>query len=254
MLKRTAGYIDHISSSRFSNVPQLIMLFGIIGSLCVLNAQKIAGMKDCLNIAHISSDFEISDLTNRSWEQAQKVAITTYWSGENAPDSRRLTASLLWSDKALYVRFEARQEEPLVVSDHPDLSKKTLHLWDRDVCEIFLAPNASTPNKYFEFEVAPTGEWIDLRIEILPEKRLTDRNYRSDMMAAARIENQSVISGIKVEWATLGKAPKVGDRWRGNLFRCVGKDPDRGYLAWQPTMTKEPAFHVPDKFGWFEFR
>jgi hypothetical protein len=47
--------------------------------------------------------------------------------------------------------------------------------------------------------------------------------------------------------------PKSGDVWLGNLLRCVGRDPDRGYLAWQPTMTEKPNFHVPEKFGEFEF-
>jgi len=43
------------------------------------------------------------------------------------------------------------------------------------------------------------------------------------------------------------------ERWRVNLFRCVGKDPDRGYLAWQSTRTPKPNFHVPQVFGWLVF-
>jgi hypothetical protein len=90
-------------------------------------------------------------------------------------------------------------------------------------------------------------------IEVVPGKRITDWKYSSGMSSAAQAEKNKVISAIKVEWKALGKTPRAGDKWRGNLFRCIGKDPVRGYLAWQPTMTKEPAFHVPDKFGWFEF-
>jgi hypothetical protein len=40
--------------------------------------------------------------------------------------------------------------------------------------------------------------------------------------------------------------------WRINLFRCVGVGDDR-YLAWQPTYTAEPSFHVPEVFGWLDF-
>jgi Carbohydrate-binding family 9 len=58
---------------------------------------------------------------------------------------------------------------------------------------------------------------------------------------------------IKIEWKAFGKTPKIGDVWLGNIFRCIGKDPTRGYLAWSPTMTKEASFHVPEKFGEFEF-
>jgi hypothetical protein len=38
-----------------------------------------------------------------------------------------------------------------------------------------------------------------------------------------------------------------------NLCRCVGEDPDRGYLAWRPTHTAEPNFHVPTAFGTIVF-
>jgi alpha-galactosidase len=58
---------------------------------------------------------------------------------------------------------------------------------------------------------------------------------------------------IKIPWEALGRKPKPGDIWLGNIFRCVGSDPDRGYLAWQPTLTEKPNFHVPEKFGMFSF-
>src|SRR5205807_8790445 len=114
-----------------------------------------------------------------------------------------------------------------------------------DVCEIFIAPNRNERNKYFEFEIAPTGEWIDLGIEVKRTKRETDWDYASRMQSAAKIENDKVVMAIKIPWTALGKTPKPGDIWLGNLFRCVGKDPTRGYLSWQATKTKEPSFHVP---------
>ena len=208
---------------------------------------------DRVKIKFIDKDFDIKNLGDPIWGSAEQVELGTYWSGQTAPVGRHFTTHLLWSRTAFYVRFVGVQDEPLVITDTPDLSKKSIGMWDRDVCEIFIAPNKMTPNKYFEFEIAPNGEWLDLRIEVLPGKRLTDWKYASGMTSEARMEKGKIISAIKVKWKALGTTPNAGDTWRGNLFRCVGKDPDRGYLAWQPTMTKEPAFHVPDKFGWFEF-
>ena len=206
-----------------------------------------------LKVTFVDKDLDISKPDDPAWDAAEPVTVKTYWSGENAPASRLFTAQLLWSKTALYVRFTAKQDEPLVVADKPDVSKKSMGLWDRDVCEIFIAPNSETPNKYFEFEVAPTGEWIDLGIEVLPDKRVTDWDYHSGMRSSVRVVKGEIQMALRVEWKALGAAPTDGDRWRGNLFRCIGKDPNRGYLAWQPTMTKEPAFHVPDKFGNFVF-
>jgi hypothetical protein len=140
------------------------------------------------------------------------------------------------------------------VSDNPRRDQKTLGLWDRDVCELFVAPNADAPERYFEFEVAPTGEWVDLGIHWRAEGRETDWQYHSGATFAARTEKDAVTLTMRIPWAALGGAPRAGARWRANLFRCVGKDPTRGYIAWQPTLTAEPSFHVPQRFGWLEFK
>jgi hypothetical protein len=208
---------------------------------------------DSLEVKFIDKDFDIAKLDDPAWKRAKTVDVCTYWSGEKAPVDRHFSVQLLWSKSALYIRFTAAQNEPLVVDDKPDLIKKSIGLWDRDVCEIFIATDAKAPNKYFEFEIAPNGEWVDLSIEVLATKRITDWDYNSGMESAARIEKRKIISAIEVEWASLGKRPAIGDIWRGNLFRCVGTGPTRGYLAWQPTMTPQAAFHVPSKFGKFKF-
>ena len=210
-------------------------------------------MTNRISITKIKKDFSITGIENKSWAKAKEISIEKYWSGEDAPKGRLFKAKLLWSDSALYVRFEANQTEPLVVSEKANLETKTRGLWDRDVCEIFLAPDKENPRKYFEFEIAPNGEWIDLAIFQKPDERVTDWDYASGMQSAATIEKAKVVMVIKIEWKAFGKTPKAGDVWLGNLFRCVGAGETRGYLAWSPTETKDPAFHVPEKFGEFEF-
>lgn len=208
---------------------------------------------DGLIIKHIAKDFSISRLADATWQGTSQVLVSRYWSGKAAAKGREFSAKLLWSDTALYVRFEASQSEPLVLNEKPDVTKKVVGLWDRDVCEIYIAPDVSQRNKYFEFEIAPTGEWIDLAIEIESEGRKTDLDYRSGMTSAAKIEKNKVVMAIRIPWDAFGMSPKAGDIWLGNLFRCVGKGETRGYLAWQPTKTSKPNFHVPERFGEFEF-
>ena len=204
-------------------------------------------------ITNLKNDFFISELENKSWEEAEEISIKKYWSGENTPNGRHFKVKLLWSDTALYILFKANQDEPLIVSEKPNLKTKTINLWDRDVCEIFLAPNKDEPRKYFEFEIAPNGEWIDLEIYQKKDERITDWDYSSGMQSVARIEKEKIVMAIKIEWKAFGKTPQKGDVWLGNIFRCVGAGKTRGCLAWSPTMTKTPNFHVPEKFGEFEF-
>jgi alpha-galactosidase len=206
-------------------------------------------MSSSVQIARVDREIDINELDDEAWQEPEPVKASRCWSGEEAPESRHFVARLLWSAASLYVRFEARQHEPLIVSDHPDPTQKTLGLWDRDVCEIFIAPDPSRRERYFEFEVAPTGEWVDLALEIDAGERKMDTSYSSGMRTAASVRGDKVVMAIAIPWSAFGTVPRKGDIWAGNLFRCVGAGPERGYLAWQPTLTEKPNFHVPERFG-----
>lgn len=199
-----------------------------------------------------SSDILAGDLENPEWQRACPIAITRDWAGEPAPGGRHGEARILWSDVALYIRFVCNQSEPQVVNANPQTEKKTIGLWDRDVCEIFIAPDANMPERYFEFEAAPTGEWLDLAIHWKPDGRETDWEFDSGMTVAARAEKDRVVIAMHIPWSDSIRKPQKGERWRVNLFRCVGTGWDR-YLAWQPTRTEEPNFHLPEAFGWLVF-
>ena len=199
---------------------------------------------------HLASDLQVADLDSARWAKAEPVYIDRYWSGVRAPSSRHSEARILWSNKALHLRFVCHQGEPLIVNDKPQTEKKTMGLWDRDVCEIFIAPDRNVVERYFEFEAAPTGEWLDVAIHWTPEKRESDWEFASHMTTAARVETERVTIGMRIPWNHWIHQPQKNERWRVNLFRCVGKDPDRGYLAWQATKTPEPNFHVPQVFAW----
>ena len=73
------------------------------------------------------------------------------------------------------------------------------------------------------------------------------------MTTAARITEDQIIIVIRIPWSSWIPKPQPGERWRVNLFRCVGSGADRGYLAWQPTRAEEPNFHVPGAFGLLVF-
>jgi hypothetical protein len=202
----------------------------------------------------IAAPVSVDDFESEVWQRCEPVTIAYLWSGAPAPVERHAEVRICWSDEALHVRFVCNQHEPLVVSAEPKTDRKTLGLWERDVCEIFVAPNPATPERYFEFEGAPTGEWVDLGILVLPQTRETDWDYRSGMKAAANASEREVRIGIAIPWSASIPKPESGDLWLVNLFRCVGPEaPDR-YLAWRPTHTPEPAFHVPQAFGELRFK
>jgi hypothetical protein len=209
-------------------------------------------MKQKATISFCDRDFAIDDLTADEWQKAEPVAIASYWNGEPAPEGRTASARLLWSNAALYVRFDCRQDEPLFLNENPQTAAKTMQLWEHDVCELFLAPNRDEPRRYAEFEIAPTGEWLDLFVDWTKDEP-RDWAYHSGMTATARIADDLVVMVMQIPWTAFDRRPEPGEVWLGNMFRQVGSGDTRGYLAWSPTMTDEPQFHVPERFGEFVF-
>lgn len=210
-------------------------------------------MNSTLNVRLIDDDFSINDFSETNWEIADKAVLSKYWSGDAAPPERQATARLLWTRAALCVRFDCAQGEPFVVNKNPRLDVEAVELWERDVCEVFVATDKNAPENYFEFEVAPTGEWLDYAIRQLPGKRETDTSFDSGIKTAARIGANEFSIIFKIAWRAFGKTPESNAEWRGNLLRCVGAGATRGYLTWQPTFTAKPNFHVPAAFGTFKF-
>ena len=132
------------------------------------------GKDEVIEAPYSEIDLAVTQFDHGEWTRARPVQITRYWSGGEALASRHAEARIIWSDESLAVRFVCNQSEPLIVNSHPQVTHKTIGLWDRDVCEVFLAPEAENPNHYFEFEAAPTGEWVDLAIKLGPTERETD--------------------------------------------------------------------------------
>ena len=72
------------------------------------------------------------------------------------------------------------------------------------------------------------------------------------MIVAAKETEAALLISLRIPWSKQIPKPNSGTRWRVNFFRCVGSGELRGYLAWHPTFTEEPNFHVPAVFGWLQ--
>ena len=187
------------------------------------------------------------------WAQCEAAAIDRFWNGKSALRERghnwpNLThVRSLWGDQALFFYFESWFDSLHVNSDW-GTEAATERLSDNDVVEAFLRPERS--GHYFEFEVSPLGQWLDLRV--LKPRVDTDLQWHSGLTVKALLTE-----GENIWRAFLGmpyhpmaaEAPEVGAAWRLNLFRIAGQEPARDYLAWRPTFTERPDFHVPGAFG-----
>jgi len=196
------------------------------------------------------------DATNSAseWQSAQPVRFHCDWQGKNPDPALETEVRALWSPASLYLRFVCRYHELFVFEDS-DPSGRRDHLWDRDVAEVFLQPDASVERRYKEFEVAPNGMWIDLDIS---PSGLAD--LKSGLTRFVHVDARQKIwtAELAIPMRCLTAHFDPNKVWRANLYRVEGKTGPRQYLArqylaWQPTHTPQPNFHVPKAFGTLRF-
>lgn len=190
----------------------------------------------------------VADFTHEAWRAAPPYALDRLWSGEPAPASLRTTARLVWTPTHLWLGFACAYVE-LDADTEVNTSVERVALWERDVCEAFIwSPREPRPDSYKEFEVAPTGQWCDLAIR---RPRVdVDWQWNSGMETAAAIDEAAGEwrAVMRLPFAAFDGAPAAGDVWRVNLFRLSRVEGVRHYLAYAPTGTSTPDFHVPACF------
>ncbi len=149
----------------------------------------------------------------------------------------------------LYLRFVCSYRE-LSVFQNSDPNGRRDHLWDRDVAEAFLQPEPSPERYYKEFEIAPNGMWIDLNIS---PSGLAD--LKTGLSRSVHVDQEKHIwtAEMAIPLRTITERFDSSSLWRVNFYRIEGPEEPRRYMAWRPTYTPQPNFHVPEAFGTMRF-
>ena len=207
-------------------------------------------IKNTICAARITGDLALDAAHPAAqWKAAEPIRFSADWQGKNADPEFETEVRILWHPEMLYLRFACRYRELFVFEDSEPNGRRD-HLWDRDVAEAFLQPPPAAGKNYKEFEVAPNGMWIDLDIS---PGGLAD--LKSGLSHSVYVDKGKKIwtAELGIPMKSLTKHFDPAQPWRVNFFRVEGKTEPRRYMAWQPTNTPEPNFHVPERFGKLRF-
>lgn len=251
--------------------------FGVLAALPANFASGPAGLAnallpfathdDSLTQGRYTSDTQISarfvgtdftpdgDLAKPAWKSAQWVEFDHDMSGRQSYPEAHTRVAALWSASLVYFAFSCRYVTLNTYADE-DLTKERWELWNRDVVEVFINPQPEHLNHYFEFEVAPNNQWIDLEIN-KDKNPFNDATWDSHFRHATRIDAARHVwtCEMRIPVASLAvPAISPGHDWRVNLFRAdgPGSDAERRFLAWS-TISEGTTFHVPSRFGLLSF-
>jgi hypothetical protein len=188
---------------------------------------------------------------NAEWVKFDRDAFTQ----KQFPEAETEVASF-WTATYVYFAFRCKYTA-LNIYEGEDPAKERWELWNRDVVEVFLNPEPARVNHYYEFEVAPNNQWIDLEID-LDKEPFNDAGWDAGFEHATRVEAQNQVWSCEMRIPVRGlgvRRMEPNTEWRANFYRADGPGDDsvRRFLSWSPIRSQKHSFHVPTSFGMIRF-
>ena len=197
------------------------------------------------------------NLSKKVWQDAPRIRFDQDRFGHiHFPDSEVQVASL-WTQGYVYFAYWCRYQS-LNIYTGEDSAKERWELWNRDVVEAFINPQRERFLHYYEFEVAPNNQWVDLEID-LTKKPMADAAWDSHFEHATKLdpEHKVWVMEMRIPVKSMNAHPiQPGDEWRLNLYRCdgPGHDEQRRFMSWSALPPgHDGSFHQPASFGIIKF-
>lgn len=195
------------------------------------------------------------DLEKKVWAKARWVRFYHDMSGRLHYPEADTKVAAVWTEKFVYFAFQCKYTS-LHIYQGEDASKERWELWERDVAEVFINPQPGRVNHYYEFEVAPTNQWIDLEID-KTKTPFNDAGWDSHFDHATQIDSKNHVWNceMRIPVSSMGVAAmRANTQWRLNFFRAdgAGGDSRRRLMAWS-SIPEGNSFHQPVYFGVIKF-
>ena len=205
-------------------------------------------------------------LAPTSWSEAD-VARVMWYHPDGSDHKPAVEFRALYDRDALYVHFTVT-----------DRYVRCLHhrfqapVYEDSCCELFLEPNGI--EGYFNIEINAIGA---LMISYITDPTRTPDGFAGRTLLKneedREIERRTSLEGVidpeitmpvmygisyRVPFALIERysarsAPRSGDRWRGNIYKCSENSTHPHWGAWSP-IGDRLEYHQPERFGAFIFR
>ena len=196
-----------------------------------------------------------ANLRKKVWSQADWITFDhDVYCGNSYPQAETRAAAL-WSLDSIYFAFRCKYST-INVYEGEDPRQERWELWNRDVVEIFINPEPASASHYYEFEVAPNNQWIDLEIDKTKDP-FCDPEWASGFQHATKVDSKNYFwtCEMRIPLASLVARPiSPGTEWRINFYRAdgPGDNAKRRLTSWC-MIPNGNSFHTPSRFGLIRF-
>ncbi len=222
---------------------------------------RMSGIRPYTSSLRITSKFSPEDfvpdgnLEKKVWRKAKWVRFDHDMSGQKQFPQAMTEVASFWTASYVYFAYRCKYTT-LNIYEGEDPARERWELWKRDVVEVFINPTPVRVNHYYEFEVAPNNQWIDLEID-KDRTPFNDARWDSHFEHATRIDPKNHVwtCEVRIRVAAMGvRAMSPDMEWRVNFYRAdgPGDSAHRRLLCWS-TITEGKTFHTPTRFGIIHF-
>lgn len=198
------------------------------------------------------------DLDKDFWAAANRIQFAEAGFSRTAHAEARTLVASRWTRQYLYLAFWCHYQD-LNIYEGEDPAPERWQLWEKDVVEAFINPTPDRPTHYYEFEVAPNNQWLDLEID-LTQNPFNNTQWNSGFTHETLIDAQRRVWMVEMRIPIASMKAAASHpltEWRINFYRCDGDEADasRRMLSWGalPLNLAENSFHQPDSFGTLRF-
>lgn len=214
------------------------------------------GIDDIIWSSPIADDFIPDGNSEKpTWAGAQQVLFHCDAFRRSAHPELETFVASVWTPQHLYLLYRCRYVTLHTYEDENPIPERW-ELWNRDVVETFIAPSGVADTHYYEFELAPNNQWLDLEIFIHKDATPRQNNWNSGFLHATRVDRarKMWIAEMRIPVQAMGiKQIDSDSAWRINFCRCDGLGSDRRLLSWCRLSADNHSFHQPAFFGTLRF-
>lgn len=234
--------------------------FLFAATLLALWQAMLPAQDQSYTVHRAAQPLSLQSTAESAWKGAQEVT----W----GPDDYTTTFRALWTQDALWLRFDVEDPSPWnTMTDRDD------KIWEEEVVEIFIDPEGAG-KRYTEYELNPANvicdldiaynngikgniEWNHEGIDSAVHKKPASGEFRGGWTGILVLPWKGFQNFDPVKEGRAAVPPKPGDTWRANLYRIERpggpSEPrkDGVFAAWSPT--GRSSFHYPPAFRPFRF-
>ena len=221
-------------------------------------------MKKTYEVFPLSEEITIdADWNKEVWKKTEAIVLENYM-GDKPDHFPKTEMKMRYDDHNIYVIF--RVEDKYVKA----IAKETHgRVWEDSCVEFFFTPGSETTEGYFNLETNCIGTFLmQYHNRIANDDGFIDLKYCRDIVIKSSVKQdvEEEITG-PLTWTLEYKmpvsflknylsyeAPGPGAVWRANFYKCGDKTSHPHWLTWSYVDFPQPKFHLPEFFGYLEFK